>query len=412
MRGCRVWWSCLPARHAALVKAFGFADLAHRTPLSPHASFALGSTTKLYTTIATLILAERGQLDLDAPLSRYLPSTPHASEVTIRMLLGLRSGYPEIEDKAPMLGNPRTGIDRALATLAVNPLEFPPGSGFDYIQTNYVLLGRAIEAVTGRRYEDFVQREIVAPLGLRDASFVDAGPEYPQSYRDGGRGFVTLPRLDVGWGYASGGLRDSMVDLARLDDALLRAKLISAADFAQLSADTIGWGVSDTVLGGQKLVWSFGLWSGQTTFNFMNPSTGLVIVAATNGASVRNFAKFLAQIDRIVEPANLDDAPAAGEDRGVTALLAAQLNGIAAHAFDRSAYTPDANLRLSDLIVTIFYNEISAAGGLDRLLYLRSDTDGNVTRYWYRARLMLGDATCAITLDQQSHIADFFFSPE
>lgn len=395
------------------VKALGYADVGKPTPLTAHASFALGSTTKLFTTTAILMLAERGKIDLDAPLSRYLPATPHAGEVTIRMLLGLRSGYPEIENQVPMVGNPQAGIDRALATLAKNPLEFPPGSGFDYIQTNYVLLGRTIEAVTGRRYEDFVREAILEPLGLRDASFSDAGgATFPRSYRDGGRAFVPLKPTPIGWGYASGGLRDSVMDVARFDDALLHGKLISPASFAQLSADTIGWGVTDTVLGNQKLVWSFGLWSGQTTFNFMNPQSGVVIVAATNGASVRNFAKFLAQIDRAVEPQTFGDTSASGEDPAVTALLAGQLQSIGAHALDRSLYTPDASLRMNDLIVTILYNEIFAAGGLDRLLYLRRDADGDVTRYWYRARLMLGDAMCAIATDGNGHITDLFFSPE
>ncbi|WP_193214516.1 exo-beta-N-acetylmuramidase NamZ domain-containing protein [Luteolibacter marinus] len=155
------------------LKAYGDrAILPAREPMTEDTIFDAASLTKVIaTTPAVMKLAEAGKLDVEQPLSRYLPEFKgHGKEaITVRQLLthssGLRAGLP--------LNGVWQGKDGALATACAEPLPAAPGTSYRYSDINFILLGLLVERVAGEALDVFCQREIYKPLAMDDTGFRD-----------------------------------------------------------------------------------------------------------------------------------------------------------------------------------------------------------------------------------------------
>lgn len=166
------------------VRCAGKADLRTGRPVTEGTPFAWFSLTKLFTATALMQLAESGRVALDAPVSRYLPGhrlIKRGREATVRQLLshsaGLRNPIPVrwshlAEEQGPGL--------EALIERVIGPrpkLAFAPGDRFSYSNLGYLLLGRLIERVSGLRYEEYLQRRVLEPLGCTGTGFSIPGNE-------------------------------------------------------------------------------------------------------------------------------------------------------------------------------------------------------------------------------------------
>lgn len=163
------------------VQAVGFQDLESRKPMRTDTIFDIRSVTKTVTAIGVMILVEEGKLTLNDPVEKYLPdfktvdpktTGPH-SLITIHHLLTHTSGLPfsrpaEIEDIT-------IKRDRSLADvvtmLAKQEPEFAPGTQFRYSSGGFAILGRIIEVLSGKRYEEFIKERVFHPLGMKDSFF-------------------------------------------------------------------------------------------------------------------------------------------------------------------------------------------------------------------------------------------------
>jgi CubicO group peptidase (beta-lactamase class C family) len=161
-----------------LEKGYGHADVARGTPMTERTPVVIGSTTKAMTAAAVLRLIEAGSLDLDAPITTYLPhfrlaEDGAAERITLRHLLSHTAGLPPTPRDAPSFVPPRGEklVDVYLSELAwARPL-WTPGEGWLYANDGYTLAGRIIEAVSGRSYAEYVTEEIFRPLGMDSARF-------------------------------------------------------------------------------------------------------------------------------------------------------------------------------------------------------------------------------------------------
>src|SRR6202035_521258 len=132
--------------------------------------------SKQFTAAAVLFLAQEHKLTLDDPVSKYLPELARASEVTIRMLLSHTSGYQDYwpEDYVMTSMMVPTNAQHILDVWGKRPLDFDPGTQWQYSNTNYVVAGRIVEQVSGTSIFDFLQQRVFTPLHMTSARDIDA----------------------------------------------------------------------------------------------------------------------------------------------------------------------------------------------------------------------------------------------
>jgi D-alanyl-D-alanine carboxypeptidase len=211
-------------------------------PMHPRDRFRAGSIMKPFVSVVVLQLAERGRLSLDARLPEVLPANvvarfPTAPEVTVRMLLGHRSGIPEWDLAAqdeyiPHHPEKVWTIKEILDLAASHPPVFEPGTNYQYSNTDYNLLGLIIERITRRSWRHEVTRRVIDPLGLARTSLPAPGDRsikgaHAHGYAEVDGRLTDLTSVDPSMAGAAGGgaLVTTVQDLARFLDALLGGRL-------------------------------------------------------------------------------------------------------------------------------------------------------------------------------------------
>jgi D-alanyl-D-alanine carboxypeptidase len=191
----------------------GLADVATDEPATERTLFLTASVAKTFTAAVVLALVDEGRLSLDQTLEEWVPRVPHADRITLRMLLDHTSGIasynhtPGWEDAAAVDRTHRFTSDE-LVDLAVSvSADFPPGEGWSYSNTGYILLGMVVEAVVGRPLVEETRARFFAPLGMNDTVPVDeVGDGLWSSYivgDDGAEPVVRLPGYPADGGYVS-----------------------------------------------------------------------------------------------------------------------------------------------------------------------------------------------------------------
>jgi CubicO group peptidase (beta-lactamase class C family) len=253
--------SVLVARgdNVLLDKGYGFADVEWEIANSPATKFRLASITKQFTAASVLLLEERGQLNIDDPINKYLPNAPPAwAKITIFNLLTHTSGiqnFTAFPDYRATEATP-TIPDQLVARFRDKPLNFPPGERMEYSNSGYVVLGTIIEATSGLSYKDFVQQNIFTPLNMSDSGYdsnLAVIPRRAAGYSATGYGFVNAPYIDMSIPYSAGGLYSTTRDLLRWEQALFGGKVISAGSLARMTTpfkDDYALGVQMQTIGG------------------------------------------------------------------------------------------------------------------------------------------------------------------
>jgi len=203
--------------------------------------FNLASSGKLFTTVAVLQLVQSGQLDLDAPVGRYLPDWPNATvrdQVTARQLLMHTSGLGQFwgEEFAARRGQLQALSDY-LPLLTAEP-EFTPGSQWSYSNNGFMLLGLLIEAISGEDYYHYIQSHVFDPAGMSGAGYFEIDGKAPKvavPYRSSADGVERLSMPEPRGGPAGGGYARPR-DWLAFHRALTGGKLLNQATLELLFA--------------------------------------------------------------------------------------------------------------------------------------------------------------------------------
>jgi CubicO group peptidase (beta-lactamase class C family) len=206
----------------------GLADLENQVAATPETIFQIGSITKSFTSILIAQLAVEGRIDLDAPVSTYLPDyRGPARNAPVRTLMNHTSGLVNYTNAPSFPHGTRRDFTRAeiLAFFENEPLMFEPGTAFSYSNSGTYLLGLIVEAVTGQEYATFVRERVFAPLGLEHTYF--GSWEQIISHRAHGYvrtedGFVNAPELDALIPFSAGALDSNVRDIQRYLDQVHR----------------------------------------------------------------------------------------------------------------------------------------------------------------------------------------------
>lgn len=218
-----------------LRKGYGMAQMDLGIPVAPEQVFEIGSVTKQFTAAILLRLAEQGKLALSDPITKYFPQmTFGGATITLEQLLAHTAGVPNYTDMPEWI--PRWREDMSVETLFAlfrdKPLDFSPGTLWNYSNSGYILLGAVIEQVTGKSYEAVVESELFAPLGMKDSRYghqEEIVRGRVAGYVKGPEGWANAPYLSLTQPYAAGSLMSTVDDLARWSDALESGKVVSPA---------------------------------------------------------------------------------------------------------------------------------------------------------------------------------------
>ena len=359
----------------AFEKAYGKARLNPPVDAKPSMRYSIGSVSKQFLASSILLLAQDGKLSLDDKVSRYLPTLTRAGEITIRQLLSHTSGYQDYYPQdyvAPFMQRPVTAAG-ILDTWAKKPLDFDPGTRWQYSNTNFVVAGQIVEKVTGAPFFVFLSKRILQPLGMTSAIDLDTqtlGPSDAAGYTRFALG-PPSPAIPEGrgWLYAAGELAMTAQDLALWDISLAEHRLLSPASLDAMTTPVrlrngaptdyaLGIGVSNA--DGHPRLSHGGAVSGFVSSNTIWPDQKAAVVVFANmdgssatGAVTNGIAKLL--------------LAQAGDPGADAALKQAHeiYDGLREGKIDRRLFGPDAIAFFTPQVLTDASASLKALGAPD-----------------------------------------------
>ena len=302
--------------HAA---GYGSASLDHDVPNGPATIFRIASVSKQFTAGAIALLALRGEVELDAPVQRYIPEFPdHPDPPTVRHLVHHISGVRDYLVLFSLAGNRSedfiTNRDILDAITRQRELNFPPGSEYLYSNSGYVLLGEIVGRVTGQSLREFARAEFFDPLGMSHTHFHDdhneVVPNRATGYSPTDDGFqINMTTLDV---VGDGGIYTSVEEWAAWDRNLTEGT-VGGPEWVALmhergvltSGDTIpyAFGLSHGEHRGLATVGHSGSWVGYRTGMTRYPDAGYSFVALCNRSQIDPMALIASTAEIYLEDA-------------------------------------------------------------------------------------------------------------
>ncbi|MBP7937780.1 MAG: beta-lactamase family protein [Phycisphaerae bacterium] len=286
-------------KDGSLVKAtgYGLANVQLNVPATPETVYQIQSITKSFTATGVMMLVEEGKIDLDAPISKYLDGTPDTwKDIAVRNLLTHTSGIKDFINEPTASLRLDVTEEEVLKAAAPRPLNFRPGETYAYSNTNYHLLAMIIRKVTGKFYGDFLRERIFEPLGMTHTAVISRYDDIPNAAAGYIRknnvlrnGQFIAPSI---LGYGGGGIRSTVLDMAKWDAALYTERLLKKASLEQMwtparldNGQTLGYGFGwfvATVNGHRRLAHSGGHVTGFSSIIHRYPDDRITIVVFTN----------------------------------------------------------------------------------------------------------------------------------
>ncbi len=371
----------------AYLHAYGHARLDPETPAKPEMRYSIGSISKQFTAAAILLLQEQGKLALDDKVGKFIPNLTRANEVTIRQLLSHTSGYQDYWPQdyvMPMMLEPVTA-QKILETWARKPLDFEPGTKWQYSNTNYVIAGLIVEEASGEPLLQFLQQNVFTPLNMKSVADTDKaklGDTDPTGYLRYALGPPRpAPREGSGWLFAAGELAMPAEDLAKWDISIINQKLMNAASYQEFETEVLlknglgtryGLGVDvRSELGHRSLAHS-GEVSGFTSDNIVFPDERIAVVVLTN----QDAAAASEAIAMGIAPLLLDRDDSATPEKLAQARKI--FEGLQHGSIDRSLFTDNANFYFNEQALRDFASSLGPLGTPEGFIQVRQALRGGM----------------------------------
>jgi CubicO group peptidase (beta-lactamase class C family) len=384
--------------------AFGHARLSPPVAATPDMHYAIGSISKQFTTACILLLVQDGKLSLDDPVSRFFPELTRASEVTIRNLLTHTSGYEDYAPQdytIPAWTHPTTA-QAIVHEWATKPLDFDPGTQYQYSNTNFNILGLIVEKASGEPFWQFLSSRVLEPLHLTHTLNLDTDHDKVEvtGYARNALGPLRPARIEApGWYFADGEMAMPVGDLLTWDISLMNRSLLSASSYDAMETEMklkngrgIGYGLGVAVgyRNGHRAVTHSGEVGGFVAQNFVFPDDKIAIAVLTNqeaSSAAGEVARALTQI-LLPPPANAtgDSATVARATARARQVLASLQKGV----IDRSLFTANANFYFDDTALGDFKNSLGPLGAIKSLQETGAGLRGGMTYRGYAVEFANG----------------------
>ena len=358
-------------QHGKLVytHAYGLARLEPPKRATPDMRYSIGSISKQFTATAILLLQEGGKLSIDDPVGKYVPGLTRGNDVTIREILSHTSGYqdywPEDYVMTPML-RPETA-QQIIDTWGKKPLDFEPGTQWQYSNTNFVIAGRIVEVVSGESLWQFLGEHVFHPLEMKSVWNSDehklTDVDATAYYRHALGPLRVAPKEGLGWMFAAGELAMTAHDLALWDTSLIAQSVLKPESYQQMFAEVklkdgtgthYGLGVGVRDVDGHRDIEHSGEVSGFVSDNEVLVDDGAAVTVLTNQDAV-NAASI---IGRLVLPlaANLPLKPAEQQALDI-------YRGLQKGEIDRSLLAPNLNDYFTPEAIEDYQTSLAPLGG-------------------------------------------------
>ena len=382
-------------RHGAIayVHAYGNAKLDPQTPADTTMRYAIGSISKQFTAAAILLLTQQHKVSLDDPVSRFVPGLSRGNEVTVRELLSHTSGYQDFwpQDYVPPSMEKPTTPQQIIDRWAKQPLDFEPGTQWQYSNTNFIIAGLIVQKASGTPFTKFIHTRILDPLGLTTAVDFDAlGPSaaQPIGYMRYGLGPLrpSTP-TGPGWMFGAGELAMTPTDLAKWDISMIKQSVLSPASYKAMETTVLlkngvssgyGLGVEVGQVGGHRMISHSGEVSGFTAENMVFPDDSAAIVVLTNQDAAPASGAIAQQVSRVLF--TTEDAMTAER----TARARSIFEGLQKGTVDRSVFTPDANAYFSAAAMQDFATGLGPLGAPTGFVQIGQTNRGGMIERVYR----------------------------
>ncbi|WP_212004991.1 serine hydrolase [Chitinophaga sp. HK235] len=237
-------------------KSFGMANFQLNVPNTTDTRYKVASITKAFTAVLILQLYEQGKIDLNKPINTYLPEYKGdaANKVTVAQLLNMTSGIHNIDDGITLESALKNGMpqyqvphtaDEMLALFSSGKLVSKPGKEWDYNNADYIILGKMIEHMTGKTFEQHLQANILQPLLMTNTGIAYQQKIIPRLantyfYRDDIKTMVNdLPVYTENW-YAAGAMYSTVDDILKFTNALFEKKLLKQTTLDLMFSSGLG----------------------------------------------------------------------------------------------------------------------------------------------------------------------------
>lgn len=379
----------------AYIKAYGSARLEPQTPAKPEMRYSIGSISKQFTAAALLLLQEEGKLSLDDKVAKFIPDLTRANEVTIRQLLSHTSGYQDYWPQdyvMPMMLQPVTS-QKILDQWARKPLDFDPGTKWQYSNTNFVIAGIIIEKAAHKPMLQFLREKIFVPLQMKSVTDIDQErltESDPTGYLRYALGPPRpSPKEGKGWLFAAGELAMTAEDLAKWDISIINQTVMKPGSYQQFGTEMLlknglgthyGLGVSVDSQGGHRALSHGGEVSGFTAQNIVFPDDHAAVIVLTN----QDAANASGSIASGIAPLLFTTSDSATPQK--TAQARKIFEGLQQGKIDRSLFTDNANSYFSEQALKDFASSLSPLGAPQEFTQVNQGLRGGMTLRAYRVR--------------------------
>ncbi|MGH7459750.1 MAG: serine hydrolase domain-containing protein, partial [Longimicrobiales bacterium] len=335
-------------------RAYGSGRIQPNTPATPAMRYAIGSVSKQFTATALLLLAEDGKLSLQDKVAKWFPQLTRAGDINLLQLLSMTSGYQDYwpQDYVFTAMQLPVTAQAIMQRWAAKPLDFDPGTRWQYSNTNYVIAAAIAERVAGMPFMDFLRQRIFTPLKMTSVADIDAAPlgagDAAPLLRNALGPLRPAPKEGTGWLFGAGQLAMTAHDLALWNISVINRSVLRPASYKTQQSNVLleagnatsyGLGVSISAPGGRRRISHGGAVSGYTTSNLIYPDDRAAIVVFTNiypGAADAP-GEIAARI------ANIIFAPAATAGDAARESARRIYDGLMKGTIDRALFTRDAN---------------------------------------------------------------------
>jgi D-alanyl-D-alanine carboxypeptidase len=404
----------------AYAKAFGKASLDPSRDADVNTRYAVGSISKQFTSAAILLAAEQGKLSLDDKVEKYFPDLTRANEITVRQLLSHTSGYEDYAPQDYMIPEWTKPVtpQGVLDTWAKKPLDFDPGTKWQYSNTNYVLAGRIFEKAYGEDLMKFLKEKIFDPLSMTTAG--DCSMEKTPNDAVAYTRFALGParpalREGPGWYFAAGELCMTPSDLARWDIAFLQQRILSTDSYREFTREVhltngdathYALGLSIGQFDNIPRISHGGEVSGFLATNAVYPTRGVGIIVLSNQDAIELVGPVASELARwVLEPEQrmVNDQGSPVELQQVRGIL----EGLRKGHIDRSLFTSNADFYFADLALHDLQSSLSPLGKLVSVTRDRQSLRGGMTFRIYQARFQKKNLLVTVYLTPDGHYEQF-----